>query len=345
MALKTGTMKAAVYQGGSLQVLEVERPRPGPGEVLVRVAACGLCHTDLHYLDHGVPTFKPPPVVLGHECSGRIEELGPGVVGWQTGQPVLLPAVFTCGQCPACRGGRENICSMMRMLGNHIDGAYAEWVVASARELMALPPELPLAESCIIADALTTPYHAVVRRGQVRPGDRVLVLGCGGVGLGLVQMARAAGGFVAAVDRLPEKLALASRLGAVATINPEQEDNLSRAVSRELSGSPQVAFEAVGHPETLAAALAAVEPGGRVVVVGYCEHDVSLKASRVMFRELEICGSLGCRPVDYPRVIEMVRRGTLALEPMVSHRFALSDIHQGLDMLRKGQLIRGIVVP
>jgi 2-desacetyl-2-hydroxyethyl bacteriochlorophyllide A dehydrogenase len=233
----------------------------------------------------------------------------------------------------------------MKMLGNHVDGAYAQWVVAPARELMNLPAELPLEDSCIIADALTTPYHAVVRRGQVRPADRVLVLGCGGVGLGVVQMARAAGAYVAAVDLSDTKLALAEKLGAVACFNPQRESNLNKAVTKALGGMAEVCFEAIGNPTTLAQAMAAVEAGGRVVVVGYCEHDVPLKASRVMFRELDVVGSLGCRPVDYPRVIEMVRRGSIQLDPLVSHRFPLESIHQGLDMLRQGQLIRGIVIP
>jgi len=347
MATMVKAMKAAVYGGAEqgLQLQEVERPVAGPGQVLVRVAACGLCHTDLHYLDHGVATFKTPPVILGHECSGTLEEIGPEVQGLQAGQKVLLPAVFTCGHCTACRSGRENICSSMQMLGNHIDGAYAEWVVVRARDVMTLPDELPLAESCIIADALTTPYHAVVRRGDVRPGDRVLVLGCGGVGLGLIQMARAAGAYVVAVDLLEDKLKLALELGAVACVQPQRETNLTRAIVRELGGSPQVCFEAIGNPSTLSSALSAVEAGGKVVVVGYCEHEVPLKAARVMFRELEVVGSLGCRPVDYPRVIEMVRRGTIQLQPLVSHRFPLSEIHQGLEMLRQGKLIRGIVVP
>ena len=347
MAVLTDSMRAAVLGGNSsgLRVEDVSRPRAGRGEVLVRVAACGLCHTDLHYLDHGVPTFKTTPVILGHECSGTVEELGPEVAGVKPGQRVLLPAVFTCGQCHQCRRGRENICVSMKMLGNHVDGAYAQWVVAPARELMNLPDDLPLEESCIIADALTTPYHAVVRRGDVRPGDRVLVLGCGGVGLGVVQMARAAGAYVAAVDIEDEKLVLAEKLGAVVCLNPLKENNLSKAVARHLGGMPQVCFEAIGNPTTLTQAMGAVEAGGRVVVVGYCEHDVPMKASRVMFRELEIVGSLGCRPVDYPRVIEMVRRGTIQLAPLVSHRFPLESIHEGLDMLRQGKLIRGIVVP
>ncbi|MEE9208096.1 MAG: alcohol dehydrogenase catalytic domain-containing protein, partial [Gemmatimonadota bacterium] len=218
-------MKAAIFHGADrgLSVEEVPTPSPGPGEALVRVAGCGMCHTDLHYLDHGVKTFKPPPLILGHEISGTVEKLGegagngaPGAVG--PGDRVLIPAVLSCGRCSYCRGGRENLCERLVMLGNNIDGGYAEYVVVPATELVPLPDELPLEQACIIADAISTPYHAVKHRGQVRPGDTVAVVGCGGVGLNVVQCAVAAGGSVVAIDLNDDRLALAEELGASATL-------------------------------------------------------------------------------------------------------------------------------
>src|SRR5512134_873297 len=153
-------MKAAVFHAPKepLRIEEVPTPTPGPGEVLVRVAACGLCHTDLHYLDHGTPTFKKPPLILGHEISGTIAGFGADaadVAGWAIGDPVLLPAVLTCGHCRPCREGRENICDESRMFGNHVDGGFAEFVVAPAKEICRLPAEIPLEAAAIIADALT----------------------------------------------------------------------------------------------------------------------------------------------------------------------------------------------
>jgi 6-hydroxycyclohex-1-ene-1-carbonyl-CoA dehydrogenase len=346
MAVTTSLMQAAVFHGPGqpLTIERVPRPQPGPGEVLVRVAACGLCHTDLHYLDHGVPTFKKPPLILGHECSGTVAEVGPGVEGWQPGERVLLPAVLTCGDCEPCRRGRENVCARMRMLGNHVDGGFAEWITAPARDLFRLPPEVPLEEGAILADALATPYHAVVHRGRVTLGDRVAVVGCGGVGLGLVQMARAAGARVAAVDMLASKLELALRLGAEAVVDASRDAEPARAVRKLLGGGAEVAFEAIGKAETLELAQGCLAPGGRLVAVGYCQKPAALDAARLMFREMEIVGSLGCRPVDYPRVIDLARRGVVQVAPMVSHRFPLERIEEGLQMLRQGQLIRGIVL-
>ena len=164
-------MKAAVFHGDGrgAAVEEWPTPSPGAGEALVKVAACGVCHTDLHYVDHGTPTFKKPPIVLGHEVAGTVTGLGAGVGGVAEGGRVLIPAVLSCGRCRSCREGRENICERGQMLGNHIDGGYAEYVTVPADQLVPLPDEIPLVEGAVIADALTTPYHAVVHRGRVRP--------------------------------------------------------------------------------------------------------------------------------------------------------------------------------
>src|SRR5574341_918905 len=214
------TMRAAVMTAPNapLELRELARPEPGPGEILVRVAACGLCHSDLHYLDHGVPTFKPPPVILGHEVSGTVVAAGQGAGGDLLGAHVLLAPVTTCGACTACRTGRENVCASQRMLGNNVDGGVAEYVVTSVRDAFLLPPELPLLESSVIADALTTAFHAVVRRALVSPGESVAVFGCGGLGLNVVQVAAMVGARVVAVDIDPRKLAAAAALGAAAGV-------------------------------------------------------------------------------------------------------------------------------
>jgi len=339
-------MKAAVFHGTERGLVVQDWPVPVPagGQVLVKVAACGICHTDLHYLDHGVPTAKPPPLVLGHEASGTIAALGLRVEGWQIGERVLLPAVFTCGACARCREGRENICEQMQMLGNHIDGAYAEYVVAPARELIRLPREIELQAACVIADALSTPYHAVVQRGRVRPGQQVAVFGCGGVGVNVVQFAAAAGARVIAVDLRKSALARALELGASDAVDasggaPEKQ---VRALSQ---GGVDVAFEVVGRPESLSAALASLRRGGRLVVVGYSAEKAALPASRIMFFELELVGSLGCRPSDYPRIVELVRSKKVQLDPVVTARLPLAEIQQGFELLRRGDGLRTIVLP
>jgi propanol-preferring alcohol dehydrogenase len=340
-------MRAAVFYGPNmpLRIEDVPVPELYPDEVLVQVAACGLCHTDLHYIDHGVPTVKKPPMILGHEAAGTVVLTGLDVRTIKEGDRVLLPPILTCGRCAACRYGRENICSHMRMFGNDVDGSFAEYVKAPAKDIFILPPEIPLVEGCIIADAVTTPYHAVKNRAEVRPGDSVVVFGCGGVGLNVVQFASLAGGIVIAVDIVEERLEWARRLGASETVNPRQvEGGAARKIRRLTGGGADIAIEAIGNPNTIQEAFASLHPGGRLVVVGYTDHEVALNVGRIMYREMEVRGSLGCRPVDFPRVIELARAGRIQVAPLVTASFLLENINDGLDALRHSQGIRSVVV-
>ena len=340
-------MRAAVFHGHGkgLSIEEVPTPKPGPGEALVRVAGCGMCHTDLHYLDHGVATFKPPPIILGHEPAGTVAETGEGVADWSEGDRVLIPAILSCGRCRYCRMGRENLCERLQMLGNHVDGAYAEYVVAPASELVALPEEIPLEQASVIADAVSTPYHAVKHRGRVQLGDAVAVVGCGGVGLNLVQCATAAGGNVIAIDLNDDRLAIARQLGAEETINPEGMERLDKHVRRLTRGGVDVAFEAIGSPGTIELAFSLLRKGGRLCLIGYSDQPVSISAARLMFFELEIVGSLGCGGGDYPEIVELVRQGTLQLDPVVSGTVPLEEIETGFDRLRRGEGVRWVVTP
>lgn len=340
-------MKAAVFHGNGtgLEVKEWPTPEPGLNDVVVKVAACGVCHTDLHYLDHGTPTFKEPPIVLGHEVAGTIAVVGADVEQWSEGDRVLIPAVLSCGQCEACRTGRENICAQSAMLGNHIDGGYAEYVAVPAKDVFHLPEEIPLVEGAIIADAVTSPYHAVANRGRVKAGDWVVVVGCGGIGLNVIQVAAALGGRVIAVDVVQTKLDWAIRLGAKAGIDSSRTERVDKEIRRMTAGGADVALEAVGTPGTQELALSCLKTGGRLVLVGYSPEKMVLNSGRVMFRELDVVGSLGCRPVDYPRVIELARQGKIEVERLVTHRFPLEEIDQALDTLRAGDAIRAVVTP
>lgn len=339
-------MKAAIFYGPGqpLKIEEVPTPQPKPGQVLVKIAACGVCHTDLHYTDHNVPTFKKPPLILGHEATGVVAALGRGVTGWAEGDPVLLPAVYGCGVCDACRQGRENICDQMVMFGNNVDGAFAEYIAVNQHTLFALPPELPVIESCIIADAITTPYQAVVNRGRVKPGQTVAVFGCGGIGLNIVQMATVAGGQVIAVDILDDKLEWARQMGAVTTVNPGQVARVDREIRKFSGGGVDVAFEAIGLPDTQETALASTRNGGRLVLVGYSARPMTLNSGRTMYREMEIIGSLGCPASEYPKVIELARTGKIKVKPLVTARFSLDNINDAFDTLRRGQGIRSVIV-
>jgi 6-hydroxycyclohex-1-ene-1-carbonyl-CoA dehydrogenase len=340
-------MKAAIFEKANepLKVGEWKTPEPGPGDIVVKVAACGVCHTDLHYIDHGVPTFKKPPLILGHEASGTVAAIGSGVTDRKEGDRILLPAVLTCGYCDNCRIGRENICMNMKMFGNDLDGAYAEYVIAPAKDSFILPESIPLIEGSIIADATSTPYHAVKNRGQVRGGDKVVVFGCGGIGMNIVQVAAAFGASVIAVDISEEKLAAATKFGAAATVNPEKVERTDKEIRKLTGGGADIGFEAIGNPKTMAAAFAGIKNGGRLVVVGFSAENLTLNAGRIMYREMEIMGSLGCRPVDYPRLIEMVAAGKIKVKEFVTDRFGLDQINDAFDHLRAGKGLRSVIVP
>jgi 6-hydroxycyclohex-1-ene-1-carbonyl-CoA dehydrogenase len=340
-------MRAAIFHGAGrpLEVTEVSTPNPGPGEALIKVAGCGLCHTDLHYLDHGVKTFKTPPLILGHEAAGTVAQLGAGVTARTVGDRVLIPAVLSCGRCRYCRQGRENLCDRMAMLGNNIDGAYAEYVVVPAAELVPVPETIPLEQASVIADAVSTPYHAVTRRGKVRPGDQVVVVGCGGVGLNVVQCATVAGARVIAVDVNDQRLETARRLGAVETVNPKAVARADKHVRELTGGGADVAFEAIGSAGTIQLAYGLLRRGGRLCVIGYSAEEVALSAAKLMYFELEIVGSLGCGAGEYPEILGLVEAGRLTLDAIVSGTLPLERINDGLDRLRNGEGIRWVITP
>ena len=340
-------MKAVVFHSKEdpLKIEDLPVPEYNADEVLVKVAGCGLCRTDLHYLK-GLPTFKKPPTILGHEISGTISEIGDNVKNFEKGDPVLIPPVFACGECYFCRTGRGTICTNQIMVGNHRDGGFAEYIAVPGSDIFKLPPEVPLVEGSIISDAISTPYHAVANRGQVKPGDSVVVYGCGGVGLNTVQMASVAGANVIAVDIASEKLELAKKLGAVETVNAKDTEDVAKAVRKLTGGGVDVAFEVIGNPDTIQNAYESTRWGGRLIVVGYTHKDITINAGRMMFREIEVKGSLGCGLQDYPKIINMVKYGRIKVKELVTHKFSLDQLAEGFELLKNNEptLIRAVAV-
>ncbi len=317
------------------------------GQVIIDITACGVCHTDLGFLDHGVPTGKEPPLILGHEMSGVVKKTSDDVKSFKQGDHVLIPAVISCGTCFYCRIGRENICSNQTFFGSNVDGGFAEQIMVPAKDIFHLPSEIPLEEGCIIADAISTPYHAVKNRGQVRPGDWAVVIGCGGIGLNIVQNIKVAGGLPIAVDIVPEKLEIAKKLGAVETISAKEMDEreIVGVIRKLTSGGADIAFEAIGNPATFKQAFNSLRTGGRLVAVGYSpKRWDGFDIGRVMFREMELVGSLGCRTVDYPRIIELVKNKRIVVEPLVTGKFPLSEINEAFDVMRSGEGVRTIIL-
>jgi len=348
-------MKAAVFYGPGrpLKFEDIPVPQIGPDDVLVRVSGCGICQSDMEYIDLGVPTIKKPPIVLGHESAGIVSDVGSSVNRLKAGDPVLMGNIISCGVCRNCREGRDNICDNWIMLGNHIDGAYAEYIKVPAKNVYPLPPEIPPEDGCIIADAVSTPFHAVKNRSGLKLGDVAAVFGCGGLGMNCIQIASAMGVSVIAVDfNIPvvtgsskTKLQMARELGAVETIDAQEGKEVVKRIRRLTGGGVDVAFEMIGRPETIRQAHESLRPGGRLVVVGFSPQDASFSPGRSMVKELDIVGSCSCRSADIPRIIDLVRRGEINVTSLITRRFPLSEIHQALDVVRSGESIRTVLVP
>jgi 2-desacetyl-2-hydroxyethyl bacteriochlorophyllide A dehydrogenase len=233
----------------------------------------------------------------------------------------------------------------MKMLGNHFDGAYAEYIAVPAKDALDLPESIPLEDASVIADALSTPYHAVKNRARVQPGDTVVIFGCGGVGINAVQLAAAVGGYVIAVDISDRKLRWASEFGAAKTINASKVDRVDKEVKRLTGGGADIAMEVIGNPRTIEQAFDCVRVGGRLCVIGYTHEAISIVAGKIMFKELEIVGSLGCRPVDYVPLIRMVEQGKINLTKIVTHRFGLDELSKAFEVMKEGLSLRSIVIP
>lgn len=299
---------------------------PAADEVVVEVAGCGICHTDVGFACDGVPTRHPPPIVLGHEISGRVVDAGADAVGWN-GAAVIVPSVIPCGTCAACRGGRPTICRRQFMPGNDGHGGFATHVKVPARGLCRipdqLPPGLPLSWLSVIADAVTTPYEAIRRSGLT--GDHAAVfVGVGGVGGFGVQIAAALGAAVAAIDVDDDRLALAARHGATLTVNSRTSDlKATRAAVRGFAkesgrtGLGLRIFETSGTTAGQQTAYNLLDFGAHLAVVGYTPKAVEVKLSNLMAFDATAAGNWGCPPDRYPDALALVLNGGVRLDDYV----------------------------
>jgi 6-hydroxycyclohex-1-ene-1-carbonyl-CoA dehydrogenase len=322
---------------GILEQVEIPVPELKPGEVLVQVAGCGICHTDLGYFYDGVPTVVKPPLTLGHEISGTVVA---GEAAW-VGKEVLIPAVMPCRQCLLCKTRRGNRCLDQKMPGNSLGiyGGFASHIPVPAIDLCEIKERngIGLEQMAVIADAATTPFQAAQRAG-LAVGDNVIVIGVGGVGQYMVQIAKALGaGTVIAVDIVEARLEKMLRYGADAVINASGKD--SRGVAdavkairknRGLPGFGWKIFEATGSRPGQETALNLLSFTGKLIVVGFGMQKVEYSISRLMAFDAEIIGTWGCLPEYYPQVLEMVTSGKIALSPFVQTR-PMSTIREAFE--------------
>jgi S-(hydroxymethyl)glutathione dehydrogenase/alcohol dehydrogenase len=363
------TEAAILWQPGEpVEILDVELAPPQAGEVLVKIAACGVCASDLHVVDGDLP--EPLPLVLGHEASGTVVETGPGVERLEPGDHVVLAIVPACGRCAECLRGRPNFCELgarMAATGALADGtsrlsldgtvlhhfnsvsAFATHAVVPESVAIPVRSDVPLDLLALLGCSALTGYGAVMNTAEVREGATVAVWGCGGVGLNIVQAARLAGaGTNVAVDTRPEKLELARALGATDVVLAASDVHVVAAVKSLTAGGPDYAFEAIGTEPTIQQAWEAAGPRGTVVVVGIMPKGSTLTIDPwQFFSEKTLKGSfLGSARVrtDVPRLVDLYAAGELQLDPLVSHRIRLEELPDALDRLRAGEGLRQLVV-
>lgn len=341
-----------VEPGKPLERAEGAGREPAAAEVLIEVAGCGVCHTDLGFLDGSVKTRSPLPLVLGHEISGRVVATGPGAESW-LGKDVLVPAVIPCGTCALCRAGRGNMCPDQLMPGNDMDGGFATHVTVPTGGLTPveeLPPGHELADMAVIADAVTTPLQAV-RRAGVEPGDLVVVVGTGGVGTYAVQVAAALGAVVVAVDIDDSRLEPLLSHGATMTINsrglsPREVRDRIRVLAAEVDAPlGWKIFECSGTVPGQETAFGLLGPTATLAVVGFTRDLVSVRLSNLMAFDATAFGSWGCPPELYPEAVQLVSSGKVALVPF-TRKVPMSEIETVLeDAHHRSDPRRTILIP
>ncbi|HTO73800.1 MAG TPA: zinc-binding dehydrogenase, partial [Gemmatimonadales bacterium] len=311
--------------GQPLVTRELPVPVAGPGEVLVRVCAAGICHSDAHYRAGRSASLKPP-VTPGHEVAGEVVALGDGVTTHSPGDRVCLHYLVICGRCDHCLAGREQFCPAGRMIGHHRDGGYAEYVVVPARNAVKLPAEIPFEHGAVLMCSSATSLHAL-RRGRFSPGESVAVIGVGGLGISAVQLARALGAReVFAIDLDPAKVAAAARYGAI-PISARDRDPVKEINERTGGRGVDVALELVGSPATMRQALQLCGVHGRAVIAGISRSNMELDSYRELIGpEAELIGSNDHLLTELPLLLELAQRKALDLSDVVVQRVPLEAV-------------------
>lgn len=358
-------MKAAVLSaaGTRLAIEDIRIDKPGPREVLIRTAACGVCRSDLHFIDGAYPHALP--TIPGHEAAGIVEMVGEGVTTVKPGDAVITCLSAFCGHCEFCVTGKMSLClgsdtrrpssappRLWRADGTPVHqmlnlSAYAEQMLIHENACVAINPEMPLDRACVIGCAVTTGAGAVFHAADVTPGDSVAVIGCGGVGLAAINAAKIAGaGRIIAADPVPEKRALAEKLGATDVVDAAS-DTAAAEIIALTKGGVDHAIEAVGRPASGELAVKALRRGGTATILGMMplNHQVGLSALDLLSGKKLQGALMGANrfPVDIPRLVDFYMRGLLDLDTIIAERLPLDRINDAFDALRKEDSARSVI--
>ncbi len=347
-------MKAAVlYEVRQpLRIEEIEVPEVSDDGVLIKVAVCGVCHTDLKVVE-GRTRFTPP-TVLGHEVAGTVERVGSHCQDFKAGDRVIIGMRYKCGRCRYCLTARENLCerrpappSLKKTDGTVITrwnvGGFAEYVSVPAYMIFKIPDGITMDEASIVGCRVTTAYNAVKHRGRLKPGDSALVIGCGGIGLNTIQFLKCFGAYpIIAVDVVEEKLEAAKQFGATHMINAKSDDPV-KAVIKLTGGGVDKAFEAIGNPKTADQIIQATRPGGTATIIGGLGNGpFTISSGNFVTREITITGVSSRQANDVEEVFQMAKSGRIELKSLITKSYRCDQINEALADLEHGKLRMGV---
>jgi 2-desacetyl-2-hydroxyethyl bacteriochlorophyllide A dehydrogenase len=342
-------MKAVrlVEIGYPLQVQEVPLPAVGEKDVLVRIKAAGICHSDAHYRA-GTSPVGPLPQTLGHEIAGVVEKVGSQAANVKVGDRVCIHYLLTCGDCYYCSLGSEQFCVQGRMIGKHCDGGYAEYIAVPARNAVPLPDEIPFEHAAVLMCSSATTFHAL-RKTRLKPGERVAVFGAGGLGMSAIQLARAMGALeIYAIDINEDKLKLAEEYGAI-SINATKGDPVAEIQRLTGGRGVDVSLELIGLPQTMRQAVLSLAVFGRAGLVGLTDKPFEIYPYvELLGKEAEVIGCADHLRHELPLLLEFTRRGALDLSDVVTNTVPLEAraVNEVLDALEQfGGHVRTVITP
>jgi 2-desacetyl-2-hydroxyethyl bacteriochlorophyllide A dehydrogenase len=326
-----------------LVLSEVSQPSIGPGELLVKVKACGVCYTDVKIASGLTPDIGLPRI-LGHEVAGEVAALGKGVKNFHEGDRVSLYFYIHCGQCEYCLQKRENLCVNLRgRIGFQWDGGYAEYTKVPATHAFKVPSGIPFEEAAILADAVATPLHALREQAQLQAGETLAIIGAGGLGLQAVQIGKLLGARVLSVDLEEKRLAMAKSMGAEVTFKASGKELESAVLSYTRGRGVDTVLDLVGKNETMNSSLNILKKGGKLVLVGYSfDQPFSILPAVIMRGEFRIIGSRACRIGDMEEVIDWA--AAQKIKPLVSEALPLERANEVHGRLKKNVVLGRVVL-
>ncbi|NLO99586.1 MAG: alcohol dehydrogenase catalytic domain-containing protein [Clostridiaceae bacterium] len=336
-------MKAAVLKefNKPLVIEEKEIPKPQKGEVLIRIKASGLCVSDIHIQDGIINTVKLP-YTPGHEMAGVVEELGENVTGLEIGDHVTASIDLICNRCRFCLSGMTNLCKSLIRIGFEKDGSHAEYCVVPAENVFRVNKDIPFEQVAILTDAVGCMYNAIRNKANVKPGDHVLILGTGGLGMNAIQIAKVFGAQVYATSRQEDKIQLSVEMGADAAINTRNQDLYEEIVKITNGEMCDVVIDNIGIKTSINDAINLIRPGGKVIISGYNDPYFEANYQNMMKYEKEIIGMRGLRRIDIIEVIKLVEQKKIV--PYVYKTVEFEKINDALDEMREGKAKGRVVI-